>query len=150
MVILRWVTGFLLTFRNIHIKLWSRHRKSLILYHVVVFPQKPLILFVFSFVITLHIQRGLFFVCEFNKLSRGFKQLLFRFIFVLLFTHSDVKRLAEKEDWVVDNEGITSLVRMCHCVKQYSFIIMRKDVTCQRHTQRCTQISVLRFKWSMK
>uniref|UniRef100_A0A671VWH3 Exocyst complex component 2 n=1 Tax=Sparus aurata TaxID=8175 RepID=A0A671VWH3_SPAAU len=31
----------------------------------------------------------------------------------LLHTAEDVKRLAEKEDWVVDNEGITSLVRMC-------------------------------------
>lgn len=28
-------------------------------------------------------------------------------VFLLLI---DVKRLAEKEDWVVDNEGITSLV----------------------------------------
>uniref|UniRef100_A0A8C4GYK4 Exocyst complex component 2 n=1 Tax=Dicentrarchus labrax TaxID=13489 RepID=A0A8C4GYK4_DICLA len=33
----------------------------------------------------------------------------------LLHTIEDVKRLAEKEDWVVDNEGITSLVRMCYC-----------------------------------
>uniref|UniRef100_A0A8D0CX30 Exocyst complex component 2 n=1 Tax=Sander lucioperca TaxID=283035 RepID=A0A8D0CX30_SANLU len=36
----------------------------------------------------------------------------------LLHTTEDVKRLAEKEDWVVDNEGITSLVRMCCCIKQ--------------------------------
>uniref|UniRef100_A0A8C3A7L2 Exocyst complex component 2 n=1 Tax=Cyclopterus lumpus TaxID=8103 RepID=A0A8C3A7L2_CYCLU len=36
----------------------------------------------------------------------------------LLHTTEDVKRLAEKEDWVVDNEGITSLVRVSyvdHC-----------------------------------
>ena len=26
---------------------------------------------------------------------------------------SDVKRLAEKEDWIVDNEGLTSLVNRC-------------------------------------
>lgn len=32
---------------------------------------------------------------------------------VCVLTHLDVKRLAEKEDWVVDNEGITSLVRGC-------------------------------------
>lgn len=29
----------------------------------------------------------------------------------MLFLCSDVKGLAEKEDWMVDNEGITSLVR---------------------------------------
>lgn len=30
-------------------------------------------------------------------------------ICVLLF-HIEIKRLAEKEDWIVDNEGLTSLV----------------------------------------
>lgn len=30
-------------------------------------------------------------------------------ICVLVF-HVEIKRLAEKEDWVVDNEGLTSLV----------------------------------------
>uniref|UniRef100_A0AAQ5WXI8 Exocyst complex component 2 n=1 Tax=Amphiprion ocellaris TaxID=80972 RepID=A0AAQ5WXI8_AMPOC len=38
----------------------------------------------------------------------------------LLHTTEDVKRLAEKEDWVVDNEGITSLVRMHYCTEQFS------------------------------
>lgn len=28
----------------------------------------------------------------------------------LLLSLADIKRLAEKEDWVVDNEGLTSLV----------------------------------------
>jgi hypothetical protein len=32
----------------------------------------------------------------------------------LFFPSSDVKKLAEKEDWVVDNEGLTSLVRSLH------------------------------------
>uniref|UniRef100_A0A3Q3KFY9 Exocyst complex component 2 n=1 Tax=Monopterus albus TaxID=43700 RepID=A0A3Q3KFY9_MONAL len=40
-------------------------------------------------------------------------------IMTLLHTTEDVKGLAEKEDWVVDNEGITSLVRRCYCIKQY-------------------------------
>lgn len=31
-------------------------------------------------------------------------------IFPLLLCPTDIKRLAEKEDWVVDNEGLTSLV----------------------------------------
>lgn len=33
------------------------------------------------------------------------------YIFIL-FSILDVKRLADKEDWVVDNKGITSLVRI--------------------------------------
>uniref|UniRef100_A0A671VVX5 Exocyst complex component 2 n=1 Tax=Sparus aurata TaxID=8175 RepID=A0A671VVX5_SPAAU len=37
----------------------------------------------------------------------------------LLHTAEDVKRLAEKEDWVVDNEGITSLV-FINCLEQLS------------------------------
>lgn len=39
---------------------------------------------------------------------------------------SDVKRLAEKEDWVVDNEGITSLVRTGYCIKQYFMVQNQK------------------------
>lgn len=31
-------------------------------------------------------------------------------MFPLLLCPTDIKRLAEKEDWVVDNEGLTSLV----------------------------------------
>uniref|UniRef100_A0A7N6AR22 Exocyst complex component 2 n=1 Tax=Anabas testudineus TaxID=64144 RepID=A0A7N6AR22_ANATE len=50
----------------------------------------------------------------------------------LLHTTEDVKRLAEKEDWVVDNEGITSLVRMHCCVKQYLMVQNETD----RHTPR--------------
>lgn len=51
----------------------------------------------------------------------------------VLFTHSDVKRLAEKEDWVVDNEGITSLVRTRQDV---GHIIMRNDpADCQSHVR---------------
>lgn len=50
----------------------------------------------------------------------------------VLFMLSDVKRLAEKEDWVVDNEGITSLVRMHCCVKQYLMVQNETD----RHTPR--------------
>uniref|UniRef100_A0A4W6FAG4 Exocyst complex component 2 n=1 Tax=Lates calcarifer TaxID=8187 RepID=A0A4W6FAG4_LATCA len=45
----------------------------------------------------------------------------------LLHTTEDVKRLAEKEDWVVDNEGITALVRLSlhqavfiNCLEQLS------------------------------
>lgn len=29
---------------------------------------------------------------------------------------TDIKRLAEKEDWVVDNEGLTSLVGVLMCL----------------------------------
>uniref|UniRef100_A0A8C4NL31 Exocyst complex component 2 n=1 Tax=Dicentrarchus labrax TaxID=13489 RepID=A0A8C4NL31_DICLA len=47
----------------------------------------------------------------------------------LLHTIEDVKRLAEKEDWVVDNEGITSLVRMCYCIKQYVISSISVDLS---------------------
>lgn len=43
----------------------------------------------------------------FNKLLISFQVI----DCVVVLTYLDVKRLAEKEDWVVDNEGITSLVR---------------------------------------
>ena len=38
----------------------------------------------------------------------------------LLFPSSDVKKLAEKEDWVVDNEGLTSLVRSLYPITQHN------------------------------
>uniref|UniRef100_A0A8C9Y888 Exocyst complex component 2 n=1 Tax=Sander lucioperca TaxID=283035 RepID=A0A8C9Y888_SANLU len=44
----------------------------------------------------------------------------------LLHTTEDVKRLAEKEDWVVDNEGITSLVRMCSLKLMQTLIYLSK------------------------
>uniref|UniRef100_A0A8D3DML9 Exocyst complex component 2 n=1 Tax=Scophthalmus maximus TaxID=52904 RepID=A0A8D3DML9_SCOMX len=50
----------------------------------------------------------------------------------LLHTTEDVKRLAEKEDWVVDNEGITSLVRMLtHQAIFYCIFHHEKTVTYQ-------------------
>jgi len=36
--------------------------------------------------------------------------------FPLSLCLTDIKRLAEKEDWVVDNEGLTSLVGILVCV----------------------------------
>uniref|UniRef100_A0A8C6NPA6 Exocyst complex component 2 n=1 Tax=Nothobranchius furzeri TaxID=105023 RepID=A0A8C6NPA6_NOTFU len=58
-----------------------------------------------------------------NDLLQVIQDLLFELrvhclMMTLLHTTEDVKRLAEKEDWVVDNEGITSLVRACRSSKQ--------------------------------
>uniref|UniRef100_A0A8C6L671 Exocyst complex component 2 n=1 Tax=Nothobranchius furzeri TaxID=105023 RepID=A0A8C6L671_NOTFU len=57
-----------------------------------------------------------------NDLLQVIQDLLFELrvhclMMTLLHTTEDVKRLAEKEDWVVDNEGITSLVRACRSSK---------------------------------
>uniref|UniRef100_A0A3Q2CEY2 Exocyst complex component 2 n=1 Tax=Cyprinodon variegatus TaxID=28743 RepID=A0A3Q2CEY2_CYPVA len=57
----------------------------------------------------------------------------------LLHTSEDVKRLAEKEDWVVDNEGITSLVRTCYdstkqCSEQRLLIILSNCQYLERRT----------------
>lgn len=48
-----------------------------------------------------------FLILNLDKLLLGFEGI----DCVCVLTPLDVKRLAEKEDWVVDNEGITSLVR---------------------------------------
>lgn len=57
----------------------------------------------------------------------------------MLFTHADVKRLADKEDWVVDNEGITSLVRTG---LDFVLIAVRSDpANCQSHVTE-TRLSI--------
>lgn len=62
----------------------------------------------YQFLLVLKGSTAAFFVekNESNKLL-----FFFRFALCLCFFYLDVKRLAVKEDWVVDNEGITSLVR---------------------------------------
>uniref|UniRef100_A0A4W6FBJ5 Exocyst complex component 2 n=1 Tax=Lates calcarifer TaxID=8187 RepID=A0A4W6FBJ5_LATCA len=52
----------------------------------------------------------------------------------LLHTTEDVKRLAEKEDWVVDNEGITALVRLSLHQEQRLLIILSNCQYLERHT----------------
>uniref|UniRef100_A0A8C8AIN7 Exocyst complex component 2 n=1 Tax=Otus sunia TaxID=257818 RepID=A0A8C8AIN7_9STRI len=50
-------------------------------------------------------------------------------IVTLQHTAEDIKRLAEKEDWVVDNEGLTSLVGILACLvgslKQHSSLLFQ-------------------------
>uniref|UniRef100_A0A4W3K885 Exocyst complex component 2 n=1 Tax=Callorhinchus milii TaxID=7868 RepID=A0A4W3K885_CALMI len=52
-------------------------------------------------------------------------------IVTLQQTADDVKRLAEKEDWIVDNEGITSLpAQFEHCVVQ-TLQALKETIDCQ-------------------
>lgn len=67
----------------------------MMLHSVVVSPRQPELLSMFLYLCS-HTKRQNGFVYDSSSCS----------------SVSDVKRLAEKEDWVVDNEGITSLVRM--------------------------------------
>lgn len=47
----------------------------------------------------------------FVSLLKFFETGIIESICVLVF-HVEIKRLAEKEDWIVDNEGLTSLVSL--------------------------------------
>lgn len=88
------------------------------------------------------------FVCLWNSSSCPFHW------YLCFSVHSDVKRLAEKEDWVVDNEGITSLVRVSyvgHCgqsvrytlkdTHQYLLHVELSFLFCSRQGSDCSPSS---------